>query len=753
MKFKTSSGIKSIVGRDLITDPYVAIFELVKNSYDANATQVIVSFNTNKYSIQETDCIDQSGTIYIVDNGHGMSKNDLENKWLHLAYSDKKEGTNENKTDNSLTNKRNYVGSKGIGRFSSDRLGALLKIKTKVAYEKIEHQLIVNWDQFDANLEKRFEDIEVEYRENYQPSISEFDSYTIIEISELRNIWNEEDLNHVAEKLERLKNPFLQDDDLEIYFGKNIFDGIKFNQNKKNIIKNKVMDAIKEKSINISGKIVGNSIDILLVDRGKIVYQLTKIETQSILSNIDKIEFSINYLTQSGKASFAKKMGMPPVKYGNIFIYRNGFRVSPYGDKNHDIFNLNLRKTQGHSRYLGGREIIGFINIKDSHNFFKEASSRNHGFIENGYFKELENFYIDNIHRPLEAFTRLIKFGEIKVEDSFKETTFYNMDLSVSEKETFKRYITRNGFNIVHFDENINFDENKPENIIKRLENTIISHNQNNSTINKINKQKIQKDIQKVQEQIKTLKKENNEADHQVKKAQKQVGILKNQNLNLLNKRTDQSYGENITHHFNILAENLGYSLENLMNIKSYIPADKIEDFNKAINDIQLTKLEIEVFRKLLLNTNFDLKAKTSINWFDTINWYLKQGGRGSFYKKDGHDFQVICSDLSDHKLEKWIISSPYVDFIMMVENFYKNAFEHGATFIQFDFYENKLEIISDSQPIDDINLNLIFQLGFSTKQNGTGIGLYQIKNFVEDVKLNIQVTNKDGLVCFIIYF
>ena len=58
MKFKTSSGIKSIVGKDLITDRYVAIFELVKNSYDARATEVIVSFNTSEDSEEGDGSLD-----------------------------------------------------------------------------------------------------------------------------------------------------------------------------------------------------------------------------------------------------------------------------------------------------------------------------------------------------------------------------------------------------------------------------------------------------------------------------------------------------------------------------------------------------------------------------------------------------------------------------------------------------------------------------------------------------------------------
>ena len=139
LHFKTSSGIKNIVGKDLITDRFVAIFELVKNAYDAKASKVIVSF--------DFDIVGDEQKITIRDNGIGMNRHDLINKWLHLAYSDKKEGqSNED---------RAFVGQKGIGRFSCDSLGAGLTIRTKKVDEQTEHQLKVNWADFEEDLEKK----------------------------------------------------------------------------------------------------------------------------------------------------------------------------------------------------------------------------------------------------------------------------------------------------------------------------------------------------------------------------------------------------------------------------------------------------------------------------------------------------------------------------------------------------------------------------------------------------------------------
>lgn len=75
LQFKISSALKDLVGKDLITSDNVAIFELVKNSYDAYANHVVITFSKNK--------------ITIADNGKGMSLSDLKDKWLFLGFSHK----------------------------------------------------------------------------------------------------------------------------------------------------------------------------------------------------------------------------------------------------------------------------------------------------------------------------------------------------------------------------------------------------------------------------------------------------------------------------------------------------------------------------------------------------------------------------------------------------------------------------------------------------------------------------------------
>ena len=79
LQFKISSALKDLVGKDLITSDNVAIFELVKNSYDAYASKVDITFADDK--------------IIIADNGKGMSFDEIKNKWLFLGFSEKKDSS------------------------------------------------------------------------------------------------------------------------------------------------------------------------------------------------------------------------------------------------------------------------------------------------------------------------------------------------------------------------------------------------------------------------------------------------------------------------------------------------------------------------------------------------------------------------------------------------------------------------------------------------------------------------------------
>lgn len=133
VSFSTHAHIKNIIGKELINDDNVAVMELVKNSYDAGASKVNIEFrNLIDYN--------KPSEMIIIDDGSGMSENDVLTKWLNIAYSSKK--------NNYTQNNRCQAGNKGVGRFSCDRLGKNLNLYTKQEDGLYIH-LKISWKDFE----------------------------------------------------------------------------------------------------------------------------------------------------------------------------------------------------------------------------------------------------------------------------------------------------------------------------------------------------------------------------------------------------------------------------------------------------------------------------------------------------------------------------------------------------------------------------------------------------------------------------
>jgi hypothetical protein len=209
LHFDVSTGLKRVLGRELITDDEVAIFEVVKNSFDASADAVHLYFGDD--------------SVVIADNGHGMSKDDLRDKWLFVAYSEKRGHSGGKDFRNIVADRGHYAGSKGIGRFSSDRLGERLSLQTRPKGKKVGpvHRLDIDWSKFERNDKQHFESVPVEYSEmsSFQlpGALKKFGTSlshgTVIEIGKLRQKWDRDKLLKLNASLAKLINPFGSDVD------------------------------------------------------------------------------------------------------------------------------------------------------------------------------------------------------------------------------------------------------------------------------------------------------------------------------------------------------------------------------------------------------------------------------------------------------------------------------------------------------------------------------------------------------------
>ena len=679
LHFKVSSGLKNIIGKDLITNELVAIFELVKNGYDADATEINLIINSYE------------NYIIIQDNGKGMNRDDIENKWLFVAHSEKKDSD------------KVYAGSKGIGRFSCDRLGTKLKLISHKDDEVSE--LKIDWGKFEKNSLTKFEELDVTYTslDVIEDSFIQ-KSGTILTISNLRDTWDLNRVNRVIEALQRLVNPFVDDGKIKI--------NVKYISSSSGIaeldeyISNHIATVLDKKTIYIECDIKEKEISITLFDKEKIIYSL-KIENNTILKDI---YFKIYYMSFAAKYNFTKIMKSEPKNYGSIFLYKNNFRIFPYGEVDFDSFGLNLRKTQGFNRYLGHRELLGWINITDSENHFNEVTSRDRGFVTNSYTIEFEKVYMELVHRPLESYMQLTRFGNSDIDDIETDDN----DAIQKLIQRFKKYKFTVAPRVYELPK-----------IAQPLEKKFELLDDMNTSSSE--KKEIQKSLKQATVELRKenqeVKKENQRIDRENSRLKNEIEIKEKLISNEKPARQDMLF-----HELGKAGKELTATLQKMIRLMT---PEEYEKFSNSIYKIRRTSDKLSSIKKQILRLNFE-----SFSNLENIELksYLK-----SYVDNLIDDTVNVKISLGVGKLYQNI---NVYDFGTLLDNLIINAQERNAKELHIFFNEDNkiMHFTSDTGPIDIVPIENIFNIGVTSKRRGTGLGMYICQQICKDFNWKISV-------------
>ena len=796
LSFSVKAGIKNIVGKDLIADDNIAIFELVKNSYDAYASKVVITFEDDK--------------IIIADDGKGMSIDDIEKKWLALAYSAKKNGDEDNGIDqiflerrksyrDIIQEKRKYAGAKGIGRFSCDRLGEELLLSTKKINTNTIEQLEIDWKDFERQDDIDFSEIKIthnSFHENETPTVfpNKAKSGTILEITKI-SLWDRDKILGLKYSLEKLINPFSDDTNNEEFeieiICKRELDKDKeeeLDRDKVNgIVRNSILDIIKSKTTKIEVKVNYDKIDTKITDRGTLIYHIS--EDNKCKSLIDKLEIDIYYLNRTAKFNFTSKMRVEPVNYGSIFLFKNGFRVQPYGNKGDDSWGLDYRAQQGYNRHLGTRELLGQVSIfTDNIDEFREVSNREGGLVDTVGFKFLKDIF-EKAHRRLERYVVGVLWGEgfrknkyFKLEEEVeKQRELLNQDKDTNEFEIAKNNIgsqldfiqllkgLANDKDIEIIDYNkdlINqlIDNEKDLDIVQHkflndldkisdklndIELKNIS-NEIDKKIRELEEEKEKARLKAIEEEEKRLtaeqaKKEAEKrayaAEEKAKEAEMKANDLddklsletkKNQYLTATRK-TLSSDAEQLVHSIDLYMGNASSYINSLLaddnidiNIKTKLYSIK-NNIDKALK-----------VSEIIIKSNFDYKFT---NKRIDLPTYIKQYLDIIAISRNNISIEI------QNIITKYVLMNP-IDVDIIIDNLISNSIKAKAGKIVVNFKindNNKLEIIyaDDGIGVPEKlvkNPNAIFELGVrESQEKGSGIGMYDVKKRLEGVKGNIE--------------
>jgi hypothetical protein len=423
LRFSTNAKLGKLLGRELITNNIIAVFELIKNSYDAFANEVIIEFEAFNTSGQDDELkknrnsviSSSQSKIIITDNGEGMTFKDIKEKWMEIGTTSKENIQTQTKSVNNRPQiTRSINGEKGIGRFGADKLGGHLTMISSGNGGKEKSTLNLDWDLFD-NHDKLIQDISfICDVENYNVTHGKKAGVTL-KISELRDKWTGADILNLKKQLRKMLSPFSQEKD---FF--NIF--LKFNGEH------------TEKIVNDSFDYANTGINMQLTKNGKMTYEIfddagtvRNGEALGVVPSFGPIKLKILYLDAAGKRSFSRRNGSAFREYGNVKLFRDNFRILPYGELENDWLGIDNKHAQAVFRSLGTRDIIGYVQITKKDNpALKDSTNRqglNEDLKEFEEFKKciwicldiLQNYIFDSIKKKAEQEGKVVKtaIGEI----------------------------------------------------------------------------------------------------------------------------------------------------------------------------------------------------------------------------------------------------------------------------------------------------------------------------------------------------
>lgn len=381
LKWKFDISTFRLIGRELITDRITALFELVKNSYDANAQQVNVTF-------QNVGPNKDDSLISIKDDGIGMSFEDIRDKWMVIGTS--------NKRKSPLSPKpflRKCVGEKGIGRFAVDKLGDRLSIITKQKGAANWLKVNINWDLYasnDKNSLQWFTDIESPYE--YIPATNIEDHGTELRITRVREPWDSSSIKHAIVQISKLVSPFTS---LSYPFCVYV-SAPEYN------IKERATKSIDDFNMATCSFLLDynnqtNEQDYAEYNKNNHSLEIRK----GRIKAFGGVKMRVYFFDATARRKYKNAFPNDPID--GFKIYRDGIIATPFAeeqenpDAKRDILGVDKRLWQDIFTRISSREFLGIIEItKEDNPLIIDATNRQ-DFVENDEYKALKRFIIEQL--------------------------------------------------------------------------------------------------------------------------------------------------------------------------------------------------------------------------------------------------------------------------------------------------------------------------------------------------------------------
>ncbi|RQM44436.1 histidine kinase [Paraburkholderia bannensis] len=412
--FRPRARIMKTLGEELISSDTVAVIELVKNSYDANAKAVLIRF--------VGPLVAGKGAIEVIDDGCGMGFETVRGAWMEPATPSKRK--------TKATAKRRVLGEKGIGRFAASRLATSLDLFSRVAGDPSEVHAFFDWSQF-SNDDTYLDEVRflIDRRPasevSAQGSLKRLSSLlpteekgdlsygTVLRLNGLTQDWTRKNFEELTRGLSRLVSPFATLNDFRI--------GIEapepFSDFSAEV---RPPEAIDYPHYTVDGELSAEGrcrLTYFVLATGRKeekVGRLVKTTSGWVLSEAPSDDSASADTIQCGPLTIHLRvwdrddLGNVVQKTGatissirhdldafaGVNIYRDDFRVMPYGEPNNDWLRLDMRRVQNPTTRLSNNQIVGYVSITADGNPNLQDQSNREGLREGQALTDLQDILL-----------------------------------------------------------------------------------------------------------------------------------------------------------------------------------------------------------------------------------------------------------------------------------------------------------------------------------------------------------------------
>lgn len=444
LPFRPKARLLQLLGDQLIGSPRLAVFELVKNAYDADAARVDVELG----GLAAGDPY-----IQIVDDGVGMSLETIRDIWLVPAHGHREQQRNRNERTEKG---RLPLGAKGLGRFAVHKLGDKIRLVTRAEDQR---ECVVDIDWAAMVSENMLSDANVQVRTRNPKVFHGEQTGTRITITELRHTsWSRGDVRRLLKQLTSIASPFDQVSDefvTELYvpdhpewirdvpdvdaflrrapwylhfrFENGRFD---WEYEFRGITGIRVEPRQKEREDQPLKVPPPDNRDDTLTTGGRRTEPV--VAPKTFTDGIGPVEGTF-YVFDRDKAVLAKIGDTQQLSgylddNGGVRVYRDGVRVYNYGEPGEDWLGLDIRRVNAPTRRISNNIVLGAIDLDLEHSSQLAEKTNREGFDENSAYDRLKRLVIGaigefEIERKIDkdAIRKLLKSGKAPTDDKVRK--------------------------------------------------------------------------------------------------------------------------------------------------------------------------------------------------------------------------------------------------------------------------------------------------------------------------------------------